>query len=69
METAYRSEQEQNALSVNQVHGPSVKQFDYLKQMRPQLRERIPEIVAGRRGNLVQGEWNLKKKQEPSVWI
>ena len=32
------------------------------EQMRPQLRERIPEIVAGRRGNLVQARMEFEEE-------
>ena len=52
METAYRSEQEQNALSSKPGSWSEREAIRMFEQMRPQLRERIPEIVAGRRGNL-----------------
>lgn len=62
METAYRSEQEQNALSSKPGSWSEREAIRMFEQMRPQLRERIPEIVAGRRGNLVQARMEFEEE-------
>ncbi len=62
METAYRSEQEQNALSSKPGSWSEREAIRLFEQMRPQLRERIPEIVAGRRGNLVQARMEFEEE-------
>ncbi|MEC7261701.1 MAG: hypothetical protein VXV71_04655 [Candidatus Thermoplasmatota archaeon] len=62
METAYRSEQEQNALSTKPGSWSEREAIRMFEQMRPQLRERIPEIVAGRRGNLVQARMEFEEE-------
>ena len=62
METAYRSEQERNALSSKPGSWSEREAIRMFEQMRPQLRERIPEIVAGRRGNLVQARMEFEKE-------
>ncbi len=60
METAYRSEQEQNALSSKPGSWSEREAIRMFEQMRPQLRERIPECVAGRRGNLVHARMEFE---------
>lgn len=62
METAYRSEQERNALSAKPGSWSEREAIRLFEQMRPQLRERIPEIVAGRRGNLVQARMEFEEE-------
>jgi hypothetical protein len=62
METAYRSEQEQHALSSKPGSWSEREAIRLFEQMRPQLRERIPEIVAGRRGNLVQARMEFEEE-------
>ncbi|MGB1798564.1 MAG: hypothetical protein ACPHM4_04710 [Candidatus Poseidoniaceae archaeon] len=62
METAYRSEQERNALSSKPGSWSEREAIRMFEQMRPQLRERIPEIVAGRRGNLVQARMEFEEE-------
>ena len=62
METAYRSEQERNALSTKPGSWSEREAIRLFEQMRPQLRERIPEIVAGRRGNLVQARMEFEEE-------
>ena len=62
METAYRSEQEQNALSSKPGSWSEREAIRLFEQMRPQLRERIPEIVAGRSGNLVQARMEFEEE-------
>jgi hypothetical protein len=62
METAYRSEQEKNALSSKPGSWSEREAIRMFEQMRPQLRERIPEIVAGRRGNLVQARMEFEEE-------
>ena len=62
METAYRSEQEQSALSSKPGSWSEREAIRMFEQMRPQLRERIPEIVAGRRGNLVQARMEFEEE-------
>jgi len=62
METAYRSAQEQNALSSKPGSWSEREAIRMFEQMRPQLRERIPEIVAGRRGNLVQARMEFEEE-------
>ena len=67
METAYRSEQEQHALSSKPGSWSEREAIRLFEQMRPQLRERIPEIVAGRRGNLVQARMEFEEGS-PNTW-
>jgi len=62
METAYRSEQERNALSAKPGSWSEREAIRLFEQMRPQLRERIPEIVAGRRGNLIQARMEFEEE-------
>ena len=62
METAYRSEQEQHALSAKPGSWSEREAIRLFEQMRPQLRERIPEIVAGRRGNLIQARMEFEEE-------
>lgn len=62
METAFRSEQEQHALSNKPGSWSEREAIRLFEQMRPQLRERIPEIVAGRRGNLVQARMEFEEE-------
>ena len=62
METAFRSEQEQHALSSKPGSWSEREAIRLFEQMRPQLRERIPEIVAGRRGNLVQARMEFEEE-------
>ncbi|MBF14049.1 MAG: hypothetical protein CMA97_00840 [Euryarchaeota archaeon] len=62
METAYRSEQEKNALSSKPGSWSEREAIRLFEQMRPQLRERIPEIVAGRRENLVQARMEFEEE-------
>jgi len=62
METAYRSEQERKALSSKPGSWSEREAIRMFEQMRPQLRERIPEIVAGRRGNLVQARMEFEEE-------
>ena len=62
METAYRSEQEQHAFSSKPGSWSEREAIRLFEQMRPQLRERIPEIVAGRRGNLVQARMEFEEE-------
>ena len=62
METAYRSEQEKNALSSKPGSWSEREAIRMFEQMRPQLRERIPEIVAGRRGNLVEARMEFEEE-------
>ncbi|MGB1792283.1 MAG: hypothetical protein ACPHMS_00225 [Candidatus Poseidoniaceae archaeon] len=62
METAYRSEQERNALSSKPGSWSEREAIRMFEQMRLQLRERIPEIVAGRRGNLVQARMEFEEE-------
>ena len=59
MEIAYRSEQEQNALSSKPGSWSEREAIRMFEQIRPHLRERIPEIVAGQKGNLVQARMEL----------
>ena len=62
MEIAYRSEQEQHALSAKPGSWSEREAIRLFEQMRPQLRERIPEIVAGRRGNLIQARMEFEEE-------
>ncbi len=62
METAFRSDQEKNALSSKPGSWSEREAIRLFEQMRPQLRERIPEIVAGRRGNLVQARMEFEEE-------
>ena len=54
---------------VNQVHGPSVKQFDYLNKCDHNYVSAFQKLLRGEGETWFKREWNLKKKQEPSVWI
>lgn len=62
METSYRYEQEKNALSSKPGSWSEREAIRLFEQMRPQLRERISEIVAGRQGNLVQARMEFEEE-------
>jgi hypothetical protein len=62
MEMAYRSEQEQNALSSKPGSWSEREAIRMFEQIRPNLRERIPEIVAGLKGNLVQARMEFEEE-------
>ncbi len=62
MEMAYRSEQEQNALSSKPGSWSEREAIRMFEQIRPHLRERIPEIVAGLKGNLVQARMEFEEE-------
>ena len=62
MEVAYRSEQEQNALSTKPGSWSEREAIRMFEQIRPHLRERIPEIVAGQKGNLVQARMEFEEE-------
>jgi len=62
MEVAYRSEQEQNALSSKPGSWSEREAIRMFEQIRPHMRERIPEIVAGQKGNLVQARMEFEEE-------